>query len=205
METWTPRPIIIVAAVAVLLVAGTTAVLLTHQQTDSTTSKPTSSAASSSEPDVKVKNIIIQSNPKSSTANSKPSAQEFELNGNLHAGLVSNPTSRPNDSNPPSDTSSQVQNHKQTASVIPVQSINTENNIKIAVGEGYGINIQFKPANATYKDVTWSTSDDHIAKVDKTGMVTGINTGCCTITVSTSDGKATAKIPVTVTAEKGLE
>lgn len=198
METWTPRPIIIVAAVAVLLVAGTIADLITHQPTGSTTSKPASSAASSSEQNVKVKNIIIQSNPKSSTASSKPSAQEFELNGNLHTGLASNPTSRPNDSTPPSYTSSQVQSHKQTASVILVQSIDTENEIKIDVGESYGINIQFKPANATYKNVTWSTSDDRIAKVDKTGMVTGINTGSCIISVTTVDKNATAKIVVTV-------
>lgn len=201
MATRTPQIVIIAA---VLFVAGTVVVMLTHQQTDPTTSKSVSSAASSSEQDVKVKNIIIQSIPKSSTASSKPSAQEFELNGSLHAGLASNPTSKPNDSNPPSDTSSQVQSHKQTASVIPVQSIITENQIKIDVGESYGINVQFKPVNATYKNVTWSTSDNHIAKVDKTGMVTGISTGSCIITVTTTDGKATAKIPVTVITEKGL-
>lgn len=188
-------PIIIVAAA--LFVVGTAAALLTRQQTEPATSKPVSSATSSSELDVKVKNIIIQSNSTSGTTSSKPNAQDFELNGNLHAGLTS-PTSNPSDSTPPSDSSFSGQNKKQTASVIPVQSIDTESNIKIAAGESYGINIQVKPLNASYKDVTWSTSDNQIAKVDKTGMVTGVSTGNCIITVSTADGKATAMITVTV-------
>jgi uncharacterized protein YjdB len=208
MKKWVTnhKPATIIGIAAVLLVVGvgtTAAVLLTSMQAEPATSKPASSVASSSTPDVKVKNIIIESNSESETTSSRPSAQEFKLNGDIHAGLTSNPTSKPIDIAPPANSSSPVQGHKQTASVVPVQSIETESNIKVAVGESYGINIQFTPLNATYKDITWSTSDNNIAKVDKTGMVTGIKAGSCTITVSTPNGQATAKITVTVTAEEG--
>ena len=53
------------------------------------------------------------------------------------------------------------------------------------------------PANATNKDVTWSTSDATIATVDK-GTVTGVAEGEATITVKTVDGEKTATCKVKV-------
>lgn len=52
------------------------------------------------------------------------------------------------------------------------------------------------PANATNKNITWSTSNSNIATVNG-GRVTGINNGEATITVRTSNGKtATCKVIV---------
>lgn len=53
------------------------------------------------------------------------------------------------------------------------------------------------PADATNKDVTWISSDENVAKVDKNGVVTGVASGKATITAtSAADGeiKATATI-----------
>ena len=51
-------------------------------------------------------------------------------------------------------------------------------------------------------EVTWTSSDEKIAKVDETGKVTGIKVGTAEITAKAKDGtKATCK--VTVTDEKG--
>lgn len=53
------------------------------------------------------------------------------------------------------------------------------------------------PANATYKFVAWSTSDDKVATVDKNGNVTAVGVGTATITARAVGGK-TASCVVTV-------
>ncbi len=54
------------------------------------------------------------------------------------------------------------------------------------------------PANATNKNVTWSSSSTAIATVSATGLVTGVASGTSTITVTTVDGLKTATCVVTV-------
>ncbi|MBO0594028.1 Ig-like domain-containing protein, partial [Cellulophaga sp. E16_2] len=56
------------------------------------------------------------------------------------------------------------------------------------------------PANATNQNVTWSSSDDTIASVSATGVVTGNAIGAATITVTTEDGGFTATSTITVQA-----
>lgn len=54
------------------------------------------------------------------------------------------------------------------------------------------------PSNATNKTVTWSSSDQSIAKVDSSGMVTAISTGTAIIT-ATSNDNTTVSASCTVT------
>jgi uncharacterized protein YjdB len=56
------------------------------------------------------------------------------------------------------------------------------------------------PANATVKDVTYSSSDIKVATVDASGTVKAVSAGKATITVTTVDGGKTAKCDVTVKA-----
>lgn len=56
------------------------------------------------------------------------------------------------------------------------------------------------PENATNKNVTWSSSDTAVAKVDSYGQVTAKAEGTATITATTEDGNKTATCTVTVTA-----
>jgi transglutaminase/protease-like cytokinesis protein 3 len=55
------------------------------------------------------------------------------------------------------------------------------------------------PANASNKNVTWTTSNAAVASVSTTGLVTGIAAGTATITVTTVNGAKTATCVVTVT------
>lgn len=56
------------------------------------------------------------------------------------------------------------------------------------------------PANASNKNVTWTTSNGSVATVSATGEVTAVAVGTANITVTTADGSKTAVCAVTVTA-----
>lgn len=56
------------------------------------------------------------------------------------------------------------------------------------------------PSGASNKTVTWSSSNENVATVSQTGLVTGVAVGNATITVTTVDGGKTATCAVTVTA-----
>jgi hypothetical protein len=56
------------------------------------------------------------------------------------------------------------------------------------------------PSNASNDTVFWSSSDETIAKVDFSGLVTGVKSGTATITATTIDGGKTATCEVTVLA-----
>ncbi|SMD37960.1 Por secretion system C-terminal sorting domain-containing protein [Reichenbachiella faecimaris] len=55
-----------------------------------------------------------------------------------------------------------------------------------------------QPANATNRNVTWSSSNPGVATVSAGGVVTGISVGTATITVTTEDGDYQASTTVTV-------
>ena len=54
------------------------------------------------------------------------------------------------------------------------------------------------PENASNKKVTWTSSDDKIAEVDETGLVTAVGEGRATVTAVTEDGGFTAQCEVNV-------
>ncbi len=56
----------------------------------------------------------------------------------------------------------------------------------------------FTPANPSNKKVTWSSSDEAVAKVSATGVVTGIKKGTAVITCVTDDGKFRADCTVVI-------
>jgi len=56
-----------------------------------------------------------------------------------------------------------------------------------------------KPDNAVNKTIVWSSTDESIATVDKTGMVTTISPGQCSIVATSEDSGVIAKCLVTVT------
>ena len=71
--------------------------------------------------------------------------------------------------------------------------------ISIKAGEDFPLTATISPDNATNKNVTWSSSDTSVAKVDKNGLVHGVAAGVAIVTVTTEDGHHTASCAVTVT------
>lgn len=80
---------------------------------------------------------------------------------------------------------------KCTVKVIePVTAVNL-NNSSITVGVGVSKTIigTVSPSNATYKTLTWKSSNTKVAKVSSAGVVTGVSAGTVTITATSHNGK----------------
>lgn len=82
-----------------------------------------------------------------------------------------------------------------------------DNDLTLVVGGDSGeLNATIYPANATNKDVEFTTDDDEVATVAADeenplkAVVTPVGAGSCTITVTTDDGGFTDTCEVTVTA-----
>lgn len=60
--------------------------------------------------------------------------------------------------------------------------------VTLNVGEEFRLSALISPDNATNKNVTWSSSNEKVVKVDKTGMLTAVGSGSATIVVQTEDG-----------------
>ena len=60
------------------------------------------------------------------------------------------------------------------------------------------------PANATVKTLIWTSDDDSIATVSRTGIITALHVGTTTIRATSVDGNHSAEITVTVTPSAEL-
>ena len=82
----------------------------------------------------------------------------------------------------------------------PVTGISLNStSLSLEVGTWEQLTSIIAPANATNKNVTWTSSNEAIVKVNDNGIVSGIAAGTATITVRTEDGGYTATCAVTVT------
>jgi len=91
---------------------------------------------------------------------------------------------------------------KATASVYaikPVKGVSlNKKSIYLDIGEKFTLKPVFKPADATIKGVTWTSSNKKVATVSSNGVVKGKKLGTATITCTTNNGRkiATCKVYV---------
>lgn len=84
---------------------------------------------------------------------------------------------------------------------IPVESVSLDKPaLGLTVGETATLVASVLPINASNRMVTWASSDQSVATVSDSGMVTGVAVGSALITVTTMDGKRMATCNVTVYA-----
>lgn len=74
----------------------------------------------------------------------------------------------------------------------------SESEIEIEKGGKYQLTANVSPANATIRDVEWSSDNSVVASVDDNGVVTAFSAGEAVITVKTLDGGFEATCKVTV-------
>ena len=72
------------------------------------------------------------------------------------------------------------------------------------VGEGKSLTATIAPDNTTNKNITWKSSDETIATVSTTGVITAIKAGTVGITASTANGKSDT-IKIIINEEKKIE
>lgn len=85
-----------------------------------------------------------------------------------------------------------------TPKVFPVESVSLDHtSAELTEGEQLTLTATVAPANATNKNVTWSSSDAIVASVEN-GVVTALKAGSATITVKTEDGAKTANCELVV-------
>lgn len=70
--------------------------------------------------------------------------------------------------------------------------------LSLTLSEEKYLSADVQPSNTTYRNVTWTSSDESIATVDATGKVTAVGYGTCQITATTYDGTKSASCSVTV-------
>ena len=73
--------------------------------------------------------------------------------------------------------------------------------LEMKKGESLNLVATITPSTATNKNVTWTSSNEKVATVSKEGIITAIEEGTTTITVTTEDGNKVAKCEVTVGAK----
>ena len=74
----------------------------------------------------------------------------------------------------------------------------SESSVSVLVGESLQLSATISPSDATDKSVTWSSTNESVATVDKDGRVTGITEGISTVKAVTTDGAFSAECLVNV-------
>ena len=64
----------------------------------------------------------------------------------------------------------------------------SQNQAELLKGEKLQLTATITPNNATYKDISWSSSDESVATVDNNGIITATSPGTCKIFAIAKDG-----------------
>jgi hypothetical protein len=87
----------------------------------------------------------------------------------------------------------------ETAALIPVTGVSLDNSsLRILKEATAQLNATIAPANASNKKVNWTSTNNSVATVSASGLVTAVAAGTATVTATTADGGFTANCTVTV-------
>lgn len=81
----------------------------------------------------------------------------------------------------------------------PVTGVSlNKSTLSLEIGRSETLNATVNPADATNKNVTWTSNNNNVATVNSSGVVSALTVGNATITVTTVDGGFSATCAVTV-------
>jgi len=84
--------------------------------------------------------------------------------------------------------------------IVPVTGVTlNQTTATLTAGENITLTATVLPANATNRNVTWTSNNTSVATVNNNGVVTAVSVGTATITVATEDGNFTATSAIVVT------
>ena len=88
-----------------------------------------------------------------------------------------------------------------TPPTIPVSSVSIDGpaTVSLEIGKTATLTVSILPTIATNKSVTWTSSNQAVATVSASGVITAVGAGTARITVTTANGSLTAYITITVT------
>lgn len=153
---------------------------------------------------VRVADIAPSSSSASGAASSKSTAQKVDTGSSALGNAANYKPEMAQPNNERSADKEKTSSSQNATSTIAIDRITAPDQINLVIGESQAINISIAPENATDKKAIWKSSNENIAKVDKTGMVMGVAAGSCTVTVKAEAGKVQSSISVTV-VQKGEE
>nr|MBB1521992.1 Ig-like domain-containing protein [Clostridiales bacterium] len=87
---------------------------------------------------------------------------------------------------------------------VPLEGISLSSNYDIRVGDERKLDLEYKPTQASNREVTWESEDKSIATVDSEGRVKGIKAGSTKITAISKDGNKRATTVVNVTEKDNI-
>lgn len=83
-------------------------------------------------------------------------------------------------------------------------TLNKEN-LSLEVGDTSNLVATINPIDATNQDVKWASSDESVATISDSGIITAISKGTTNITVTTVDGNFSATCKLTVTEKTNTD
>lgn len=87
---------------------------------------------------------------------------------------------------------------------VPLEGISLSSNYDIRVGDERKLDLEYKPTQASNREVTWESEDKSIATVDSEGRVKGIKAGSTKIIAISKDGNKRATTVVNVTEKDNI-
>jgi len=127
---------------------------------------------------------------------SDPSVVSIDKEGNIKAGELGTATITAKAGEKSTEVTVTI-----TELIIHVTSVSLSGPSTLDKGRSGTMSAAVSPANATYKNVTYTSSDSSVVSVDSAGRITALKKGSATIT-ATADGKSASKsvkviVPVT--------
>ncbi|OPJ65072.1 Ig-like domain-containing protein [Clostridium oryzae] len=133
---------------------------------------------------------------------SKPAVAAVDSNGNVYAISKGTATITAMSAQDNSKISSCTVTVNKVTAKVPVSSIKlNKSSASVKVGKTYKLKPTFSPSSADFKIAVWSSSNNEIATVSPSGVVTGISSGTATIYAKDISGKISAKCKIKVTGK----